>query len=193
MLEYMSLYRTYNAGVPSLLSQYNYADFYLDSIKLVDRQKLVRIYNFDLNSYWWNVFKNNSVNFDFVLFLKFVSKFKLFSTKVKVTYEDLIENINKTYPLIKITFLGQTLIEKLFPVFERCIWLFVPHDAKLVWGVQVILLWLWLRFLIYFLIIFFYYLIQMICLSQPIPCRQPAYWNYLFILIVINILVLIPS
>lgn len=51
MLEYMSLYRTYNAGVPSLLSQYNYADFYLDSIKLVDKQKLVRIYNFDLNSY----------------------------------------------------------------------------------------------------------------------------------------------
>ena len=51
MLEYMSLYRTYSAGVPSLLSQYNYADFNLDSIKLVDRQKLVRIYNFDVNSY----------------------------------------------------------------------------------------------------------------------------------------------
>lgn len=136
----MSLYRTYISGISSLLTNYNSSEFYLDSISSVRQQRLLRIYNISINSYWWDTFKSSNLNFDFVLFFRFISNVKLVKNSSRSTYLDLVSMINKNYPLVTVTFLGQTLIEKLFPVFERCIWLFVPHDARSVWGVQVILL-----------------------------------------------------
>lgn len=138
----MSLYRTYVSGISSLLTNYNSSEIYLDSISSIRQQRLLRIYNISINSYWWDTFKSSNLNFDFVLFFRFISNFKLVKNSSRSTYLDLVSRINKTYPLVTVTFLGQTLIEKLFPVFERCIWLFVPYDARSVWGVQVILLWL---------------------------------------------------
>ena len=46
----------------------------------------------------------------------------------------LLDNIIGSYSQIIVTYLGQTFLEKVSPVFNKSIWVFIPQDGSTVNG-----------------------------------------------------------